>query len=91
MRDPFSSGSIIDFHTHVQPDAAGGVAFQQRFGFTDPPRNGSVEELLPIMDAVGVQRVLMVPWIPAQDIFVFSRLQRMIARRAQKHCLGSPP
>jgi predicted TIM-barrel fold metal-dependent hydrolase len=61
-------GQIIDFHTHVQPEANEGIAFQQQFGFADPPRNGTPEELLPIMDAAGIRRVLMVPWMPAQDL-----------------------
>jgi predicted TIM-barrel fold metal-dependent hydrolase len=68
MVDRYSADAVIDFHTHVQPDAAQGIAFQQRFGLANPPRNGSSEELLPIMDAAGVRRVLMVPWLPAQDI-----------------------
>ena len=66
--DGYSADAVIDFHTHVQPDAAQGIAFQQQFGFADPPRNGAPDELLPIMDAAGVCRVLMVPWMPAQDI-----------------------
>jgi predicted TIM-barrel fold metal-dependent hydrolase len=59
--------AAIDFHTHVQPDAAGGIAFQQRFGCAQPRRTGTPEELLPLMDACGIERVLMVPWMPAQD------------------------
>ncbi len=63
-----SADAVIDFHTHVQPDAAQGIAFQQQFGFEQPPRNGALEELFPLMDAAGVRRVLMVPWMPAQDV-----------------------
>ena len=59
---------VIDFHTHVQPSAAEGIAFQERFGFAKPPRNGTPEELLPIMDAAGVRCTIMVPWMPAQDL-----------------------
>jgi len=65
---------VIDFHTHVQPSASEGIAFQERFGFEDPPRNGTPEELLPIMDAAGLSRTLMVPWMPAQDL-VAERLE----------------
>jgi predicted TIM-barrel fold metal-dependent hydrolase len=65
----------IDFHTHVQPDAAGGIAFQQQFGFAQPRRTGTPEELLPLMDAAGIERALMVPWLPAQD-YVQQRLAR---------------
>ncbi len=61
------SAGPIDFHTHVQPESATGLAFQQRFGFADPPRDGTPEELLPLMEEAGVRRVLMVPWMPAQD------------------------
>jgi predicted TIM-barrel fold metal-dependent hydrolase len=68
MADSHVAESVIDFHTHVQPHAAAGVAFQQQFGFADPPRNGTPEELLPMMDDAGVRRVLMVPWMPAQDL-----------------------
>lgn len=66
----------IDFHTHVQPDAAGGIAFQQRFGLARPRRNGTPEELLPLMDANGIERALMVPWMPAQD-----HVQERLAQR----------
>jgi predicted TIM-barrel fold metal-dependent hydrolase len=61
-------GDVIDFHTHVQPSVAEGIAFQERFGFLKSPRNGTPEELLPIMDAAGVRCTLMVPWMPAQDV-----------------------
>ena len=67
--------SAIDFHTHVQPDAAGGIAFQQQFGYAQPRRTGTPEELLPLLDACGIERALMVPWIPAQD-YVQQRLAR---------------
>ena len=59
--------AAIDFHTHVQPEAAEGIAFQQRFGLARPRRNGTPAELLPLMEAAGIERVLMVPWMPAQD------------------------
>ena len=68
---------VIDFHTHVQPSASEGIAFQERFGFEKPPRNGTPEELLPIMDAAGVSRTLMVPWMPAQDL-VAERLEESV-------------
>ena len=45
---------VIDFHTHVQPDAAGGIAFQQRFGTARPRRTGTPGELLPLT-ALGVE------------------------------------
>jgi len=68
VTEAYSNEAVIDFHTHVQPDAAAGIAFQRQFGFESPPRNGTPEELLPIMDAAGIRRALMVPWMPAQDI-----------------------
>ena len=68
--------TAIDFHTHVQPDAEGGIAFQQQFGYAQPRRAGTPEELLPLMDACGIERVLMVPWMPAQD-----HVQQRLARR----------
>ncbi len=68
MTDGACAGEIIDFHTHVQPDAAEGIAFQQRFGVAQPRYSGTPAELLPLMDAAGVRRALMVPWLPAQDL-----------------------
>ena len=70
------SSQVIDFHTHVQPTVAEGIAFQEGYGFTDPPRNGTPSELIPLMDEAGVSRTLMVPWMPARDV-----LQQRIAQR----------
>ena len=58
---------IIDFHTHVHPTAKDGVAFQRLWGDQQPERNGTPEELLPMMDRAGIGKTLIVPWMPAQD------------------------
>ena len=59
---------FIDFHTHAHPTAATGIAFQERWGWVNPPRNGTPEELLPLMDQAGVATTMIVPWMPAQDL-----------------------
>ncbi len=57
----------IDFHTHAQPSAPEGIAFQRQWGHERPPRTGVPEELLAIMDRAGIAQSLLVPWMPAQD------------------------
>ncbi len=69
---------IIDFHTHLQPSAAEGIAFQQQWGYENPPRTGTPEEFLPLIDRVGVDSALMVPWMPAQDI-----VDRRVSQRGE--------
>jgi uncharacterized protein len=59
---------LFDFHTHTQPTVEAADEF---FSWLTPrPRlnSGSLEELFQRMEAVGVSRTLIVPWLPAQDL-----------------------
>jgi hypothetical protein len=68
---------IVDFHVHLQPSAAEGIAFQRQFGFEHPKRTGTVAEALGVMDEAGVAQALMVPWMPAQQL-----VERRLVERA---------
>jgi predicted TIM-barrel fold metal-dependent hydrolase len=70
MNSANESGSyLIDSHTHTQPTAEDGKSFAARYAF-DSDRQGTVEELLATMRRSHVERTMIVPWLPAQDLVV---------------------
>ncbi|HEY2330969.1 MAG TPA: amidohydrolase family protein [Acidimicrobiales bacterium] len=58
---------LIDAHTHTQPTPEAGRAFVRQWS-AGGDREGTVDELLRSMDAAGITRTLIVPWLPAQDM-----------------------
>ncbi|MCU1401527.1 MAG: hypothetical protein JWN62_4636 [Acidimicrobiales bacterium] len=61
---------FVDAHTHVQPSSAATIQFFERIGMPRPHREGTVAELIDLMDACGIDRITIVPWLPAQDLVV---------------------
>ncbi len=58
---------LIDAHTHTQPSAEEVKTFVARYGF-DSDRQGTVVELFSMMHRSQVERTMIVPWLPAQDL-----------------------
>ena len=58
---------MIDFHTHTQPSVA---AAEEFFGWIGLPQThrGDIDDLFANMDANGIEKTLIVPWLPAQDL-----------------------
>jgi len=68
----------IDAHTHIHMTADESRAFLERLHL--PARfKGITEEALPIMDEAGIRTTMIVPWIPARQIF-----EEMVASRVEK-------
>jgi len=58
---------LIDSHTHAQPTPEDGKAFAARYAF-DSDRRGTVDELLDTMRRSHIERTMIVPWLPAQEL-----------------------
>jgi len=59
---------LFDFHTHTQPSLAAADEF---FSWLSPaPRlnRGTLEDVFARMGEIGVDKTLIVPWLPAQDL-----------------------
>jgi predicted TIM-barrel fold metal-dependent hydrolase len=59
---------FIDAHTHTQPSTADKAEFDDVSEARDRSRTGTVDELLHGMAVAGVQRTMVVPWLPAQHL-----------------------
>ena len=58
----------VDAHTHIHMTAEHSLAFLERLHF-GAKRLGTVEESLSIMDQAGIATTMIVPWIPARQIY----------------------
>jgi predicted TIM-barrel fold metal-dependent hydrolase len=82
--------TLIDIHTHTQPDVQSGLAFIEpyRTHFGEHGQNGSVQELLLLMERLDIETTLIVPWLAAQDL-VAARIAAGQAREeAVREVLG---
>ena len=59
---------LWDTHTHVQPSAHATDAYFARNGITGAHPSGTVADLIRQMDACGVERAMIVSWIPARQL-----------------------
>lgn len=68
----------IDAHTHIHMTADESRAFLERLHLSQRFK-GTIEEALPITDQAGIRTTMIVPWIPARQIF-----EEMMASRGGK-------
>jgi predicted TIM-barrel fold metal-dependent hydrolase len=61
---------IIDGHAHIFQNAETGIRYQTAMGRRQhPERDGTVEEVLATMNALGVSRTVMLLYLPTNDMF----------------------
>lgn len=59
---------LFDFHTHTQPTLAAADEFFSWLPGVPRGNKGSIEDCFARMAEAGVDRTLIVPWLPAQDL-----------------------
>ncbi len=60
---------VIDFHTHTFPTPERGIGWQRSIGHRDTVRNGTLEELLPIMQKAGISHSVMLSYTPTRYMY----------------------
>ena len=60
---------IIDVHTHTFKTAEMGLRWQRALGNANPPRAGTIEELLEIMRKANIVKTVMLMYTPSQFMY----------------------
>jgi len=77
---------IIDCHAHTFPTAQRGIVFQRALGIAKPERNGTIEELLKIMEQAGISKTNMLMWTPAW--FMYQELLQRLPTDPEERARG---
>ncbi len=77
---------IIDCHAHTFPTTGSGITFQRALGIAEPTRDGTIEELLKLMQKAGITKTNMLMWTPAW--FMYRELLKRLPSDPEEHRQG---
>jgi len=77
---------IIDCHAHTFPTTESGITFQRALGIAEPTQDGTIEELLKLMQRAGVAKTNMLMWTPAW--FMYRELLKRLPSDPEEHRQG---